>query len=202
MRLRRIQTFFFSAAVLWCALHSAAGAQTNPAVLDREELFYTYAGFSTAGGMSMFHRDGWIDDRQKTKDSSGWYAGAGLLVDIYVRNVCGEFSWQYSFDQASDTAVSFSHSVYTASAKYIYTLDPRWDLTAGGGLYFEGQPAAKEHGGAGGELTFGTVFTAQKYELKFPVDARIRYGFWGQDAKSTRFGYGLFFGVTKKLGRS
>ena len=200
MKRRRLTIIILFAALL-CG--SALAAQTNnPAVLDREELFYTYAGGCASGGMTFIDRKGWIDGKEGGTKSSGWYAGGGLLADIYVRNVCGEFSWQYSLDGTNDTGASFSHSIYSAAAKYVYAMNPIWDLTAGGGLYFEGPPAAKEHGGAGLELTMGTVLTNQKYELKFPIDIRARYGFWGQDAKSTRAGVGLFIGVTKKLGRS
>ena len=200
MKCRRL-TIIILFAALMCG--SALAAQTNnPAVLDRDELFFTYAGGFASGGMTLIDRKGWIDGKEGEKKSSGWCAGGGLLADIYVRSVCGEFTWQYSYDATGDSAASFSHSIYAATAKYVYAVNPIWDLTAGGGLYFEGPPAAKEHGGAGLELTMGTVLTYQKYELKFPIDIRARYGFWGQDAKSTRAGFGLFFGVTKKLGRS
>lgn len=197
----RITSVFF-AAVFICAKSVSFAADPAPAAVERDELFYTYAGLSLAPGMSMIHRKGWSDGRESTKDSTGWYLAPGLLLDIYVRNVCGEFSWQYAFDQSADKATSFSHSVYTATGKYIYNLDQRWDMTAGGGFYFEGPPAAKEHGGAGGEISLGTVYTYPKYELKFVFDLKARYGFYGQDAKSTRFGTGIFFGVTKKIGRS
>ena len=198
---RRISAFLLAAAFL---IGAPLAAQTKADEPERDELYYTYAGIIGAGGYSYFSRTGWIDGREQTKKSSGAYGAPGLVIDIFVRDICGEITWQYWINSVpSDEAVSFSHSVYTATAKYCYEFTPGWSLAGGAGLYFEGAPSEKSHGGAGGEITAGGFYSLRgRLDMKFFIDGRFRIGFYGQDAKSTRMGYGGVFGITAKLGRS
>jgi hypothetical protein len=189
-------------AALLCVPAFLFSADTTQTPIERDELYYTYGGCSLASGLSQFHREGWINSTQSSKDSIGWYASPGMLLDIYVRNICGEFTWQYFFNSTADKKISFSHSVYTATGKYVYPISQSWDLTGGAGIYFEGPPAEKEYSGAGGELTAGAIYSYTKFDIKCVFDLRVRYGYYGQNESSRRTDCGVLIGVTRKIGRS
>jgi hypothetical protein len=200
---RGIIIFF---AMLIPVLSAPLFAQTAPkqaTVKSADDLFYTYAGICMSGGYSQVSREGWIDGAEGTKNSTGYYAATGLMLDIYVREISGEFKWLFTYNNLSDKDAVVQHSFYSATAKYNFTMTPLFDLTTGLGVYFEGAPSTKSYSGAGGEITAGCVMNySGSWDMKFLFDLSARYGFFGQDAKSKKFNTGASIGVTKKVGRS
>ena len=194
------------AAMLMGVLSAPLFAQMSPGqtpVKAADELFYTYAGICMSGGYSQVSREGWMGGSEGTKNSTGYYAASGLMLDIYVREISGEFKWLFTYNSLSDKGAVVQHSFYSATAKYNFTMTPLFDLTTGLGVYFEGAPSTKSYSGAGGEITAGCVMNySGSWDMKFLFDLSARYGFFGQDAKSKKFNTGASFGVTKKVGRS
>jgi hypothetical protein len=189
---------------LFIAILAAAAplyAQRTPEI--REELFYTYAGLCAESGYSMVWRNAWLGDHEGSVNSTGYYAAPGLLFDIYVRDFAGEFKALFMMNMVSDKDANIFHGFYNTNGKYLFHITPAFDLTAGLGVYLEGAPSSKAYNGAGGEITAGCVIDITgQWEWKIVADVICRYGFFGQDAKSTKFNTGVSVGVTRKVGRS
>ncbi len=188
------------ALILTLTLTGIASAQGNGTA--REELFFTYAGLTAEGGYSKVTRKGWMGDHEGTKKSTGYYYAPGVMFDVYVKDFAGEFRGLFMMNSSSDSGAKINHALYDATAKYLFHTTPLLDFTAGLGVYFEGAPSSKSYSGAGGQATAGIIFGyTSRWDWKLVCDARFRYGFFGQNAKSSKLNTGFSLGVTRKVGR-
>jgi hypothetical protein len=166
------------------------------------DLFFTYAGAFGAGGYSKVWYTGWVNDSETSTNASGSYYAGGVMLDVFVREIIGEFRIAYMANNSSYDNAKVMCASYSAAAKYTFPVSSIVDFTAGGGLYFEGAPASRSYSGAGGEALFGVIFTLKSWDIKCICDASVRYGFFGQDGKSKKLNVGGSLGVTRKVGRS
>jgi hypothetical protein len=183
-------------------LPSALSAQTSPQFKPENDLFFTYAGAFVSGGYSKVSYTGFTGDTETTKKSTGSFFAGGAMLDVFVRDIIGDFRIAYMFDKTSDSRAKINHTFYSAGGKYLFHATSVIGLTAGGGLYFEGAPASRSYNGAGGEVSCGALFDLADWNMKIHTDLSARYGFFGQAAKSNKMQMGGSLGVTRKVGRS
>ena len=200
--MQRMRCTAFLLLLMMIPFAREASADGNGNGMQREELFFTYAGLVAEGGYSKVSRSGWMGDHQGTEKSTGYYYAPGLLFDVYVRDFAGEFRGLFMMNSSSDSKAKINHGLYDATAKYLFHATPHLDLTAGLGVYFEGAPSTKSYNGAGGQATLGLILGyTGRWDWKFVCDARFRYGYFGQDGKSSKMNAGFSVGVTRKVGR-
>lgn len=169
--------------------------------LNGEDLFFTYIGVSAGGGFDYIELNDWFKDEAKrdTKNISGSYLCGGIILNIYVKNLAGEFTLQYINNVNNEIPVN--HMMYNAAGKYLFTLTKSFFLTAGIGMYLESPPSNRDYnGGGGGSALCGIVFSPGR-DWKLIFDAIGRYGYFGIGEKSTRYSYGAKIGVLYKIGR-
>ena len=170
--------------------------------LHAEELYFTYVGTIIEGGLNKIEYSDWFVDRRETKNYSGSFYSGGLLIDIFIKRIIGEFSIQYIYNKNSGTPdISIQHMIYNALGKYSYTLREDIFLTSGVGLYLETPPADRGYDSGGGFLiTMGTIYCLNR-EWNFIFDLMVRYGLFGMGEESTKFSSGIKFGLVYKVGR-
>lgn len=192
----------YVAALSAVFLSSAVYAQTSQQFKPENDLFFTYAGAFGSGGYSNVSRTGFDGETETTKKSTGSFFAGGIMLDVFVRDIIGDFRVAYMFDSSSDKQAQINHTFYSAGGKYLFRATSVIGLTAGGGLYFEGAPASRSYNGAGGEFSCGALFDLADWNMKVHTDFSARYGFFGQDAKSKKMQLGGSIGITRKVGRS
>ena len=167
-----------------------------------QESFFTYAGGVIGGGLNHIEYKDWFEDERKTKQVSGGFFNCGLLLNIYIRQMIGEFSMLYIYNgNKSSPDISVSHLIYNAVGKYAYQLDKKILLTSGLGLYLETQPSNIGYdGGAGFVLTLGTIYR-YNWDWNIVFDLTGRYGSFGIGEDSTKFSWGINLGLVKKIGK-
>ena len=198
----RLRYGLICAAVLGLFLPVTASAQSQQQFKPENDLFFTYAGIFGSGGYSKVNYSGFSDGTETTKKSTGSFFAGGAMLDVFVRDVIGDFRIAYMADKSSDKRANINHTFYSAGGKYLFHATSVIGLTAGGGLYFEGAPANRSYNGAGGEVSLGALFDLADWNTRLHVDFSARYGFFGQEAKSRKTQIGGSLGVTRKVGRS
>ncbi len=74
----------------------------------QQELFFTYIGATIGGGAASIDYSEWVVDHRETASATGTWFSGGLLLDVIVRDLIGEYSLQVVNTGASeDTVASF-----------------------------------------------------------------------------------------------
>ncbi|HNU92714.1 MAG TPA: hypothetical protein PKO25_12655 [Spirochaetota bacterium] len=183
-----------------CVLAVLTLAIARPA-LAQQELFFTYIGATLGGGTASIDYNEWVVDERKSQNASGVYFSGGLLLDVVVRDIIGEFTMQAINTGASEDTVASLRLLYSVTGKYAFRLSDSFFLCPGIGLYLESGPSDKSYqGGAGlsASAGLGWVFS-RDWILLF--DLVGRYGSYGLGEESTIMSYGASLGVVYKIGR-
>ncbi len=167
----------------------------------QQELFFTYIGATLGGGAASIDYNEWVVDHRESKSATGTWFSGGLLLDVVVRNIMGEFSLQAVNTGASEDAVSSFRLHYSITGKYAFWLNESFFLSPGLGLYLETGPSDKDYdGGAGLAATAGLGWMFfRDWILLFDIIGR--YGSYGLGEEATILSYGVNLGVVYRIGR-
>ncbi len=192
---RRILTSGISAAVITAVLTLAVP------VSAQQELFFTYIGAVLGGGTASIDYNEWVVDHRESKSATGTWFSGGMLLDVVVRDIIGEFSMQAVNTGASEDTVASFRLMYSVSGKYAFRLNESFFLCPGLGLYLETGPSNKDYdGGAGLAATAGLGWMFYRdWILLFDIIGR--YGSYGLGEEATMLSYGINLGVVYKIGR-
>ena len=173
----------------------------TPFNLNAEQPFFTYTGLTFGGGIDSITYSDWSPEtnRRETNDLSGTYYCSGILLNIFVRDLIGEFSIQYINN--SNDEIPVSHVIYDVLGKYSYPLTESISVAGGAGLYLETPPASRGYNSGGGlSAAFGPIYSIGK-DWKIMLDIAGRHGHFGIGEDSTRISYGARLSVVYKTGR-
>ena len=164
-------------------------------------LYFTYIGPIVGGGINQITYSDWIDNKRDTQEVSGNYYSSGLILDIFVNNIVGEFTLQYIYNSSGgEPDISVQHLLYTASGKYSFNFGAI-ALAHGLGLYMETPPSDKKYdGGSGFSASLGIFYTINM-DIKLLFDITGRYGSFGMGEDSSKISYGAKFGLVYSIGR-
>ncbi len=167
----------------------------------QQELFFTYIGATLGGGAASIDYNEWVVDHRESKSATGTWFSGGLLLDVVVRDIMGEFSLQVVNTGASEDAVASFRLLYSITGKYAFRLNESFFLSPGLGLYLETGPSDKDYdGGAGLAATAGLGWMFfRDWILLFDIIGR--YGSYGLGEDATIISYGVNLGVVYKIGR-
>lgn len=171
--------------------------------LRADEHFFSYLGTTFAAGVDKIKYKDWIEEieRRDTKNISGSFYSGGIVLDIFIKKIIGEFKIEYVNNSNSEEAISVRHMIYTAIMKYSYQLIRPLYLTTGLGLYLETPPSNRSYNSGGGvNMCFGTMYDINK-KMKVILDLSWRYGYFGIGERSTRYSYGVSLGLVYRVGR-
>lgn len=165
---------------------------------DDASLNYTYIGpVASASYMKVEYRD-WINNSTQTKKMSGNSYAGGIAIDIFSKNLCGDFHLKYNSSQLDYTITNLEYSM---SGKYLYNLNENVSIGAGLGCYFESPPSNQDHDGSAGiQLPFTAVFNTTP-DSKLFFDLFVRYGSFGIGENSQVISAGINVGFLYKVGR-
>lgn len=182
------------------AIVAAVMALSMP-VSAQQELFFTYIGATLGGGAASIDYSEWVVDHRESRSATGAYFSGGMLLDVVVRDIIGEFSLQAVNTGASEDAVASFRLLYSATGKYAFRLGESFFLSPGMGLYMETGPSDKDYDGGAGlaaSAGLGWMFF-RDWILLFDIIGR--YGSYGLGEDSTIISYGVNLGVVYKIGR-
>lgn len=165
---------------------------------DDMSLNYTYIGpvFSTSY-THVEYRD-WIDNSTKTEKMSGYSLSGGIAIDIFSKNLCGDFHLKYNYSQLDYTITNLEFSM---SGKYLYMISENFSIGAGLGCYFESPPSNRDHDGSAGiQLPLTAIFNTTP-DTKLFIDLLARYGSFGIGENSKVLSAGMNIGFVYKVGR-
>lgn len=183
------------------ALLAGALLAVAPPVFAQQELFFTYIGATAGGGTASIDYREWVVNERKSKSESGAYFSGGLLLDVIVRDIIGEFTLQLINTGASEDTVASFRLLYSVTGKYAFRLNENFFVCPGLGLYLESGPSDKDYeGGAGLAATAGLGWLFARDWILF-FDLVGRYGSYGLGEESTIISYGASLGVVYKIGR-
>ena len=185
---------------LFAVLKFDAAAQV---VKEEGELYFTYVGPSIGGGRNQIAYRGWSSESnaRESKLISGNYINGGFILDIFVKNMIGEFGLDYVNNFSSGKPdVSVQHLMLTSAGKFAYSLNNFSALTCGVGVYLETPPASRSYRGGGLNGVIGAVFDISR-DWKIIFDFVCRYGFFGIGDDSSKLSLGGKIGVVYKVGR-
>jgi len=183
------------------ALLAAVLLATAPPAFAQQELFFTYIGATVGGGTASIDYSEWVVNARETKSASGAYFSGGLLLDVIVRDIIGEFTLQLINTGASEDTVASLRLLYSVTGKYAFRLNESFFVCPGVGLYLESGPSDRDYeGGAGLSATAGIGWTFARDWILF-FDLVGRYGSYGLGEESTIISYGASLGVVYKIGR-
>ena len=189
-----------SAAGVRAAIIFACVALAVPASAQ-QELFFTYIGATIGGGAAAIDYSEWVVDHRETASATGTWFSGGLLLDVIVRDLIGEYSLQVVNTGASEDTVASFRLLHSVTGKYAFRLGENFFLSPGLGLYLETGPSDKDYdGGAGIAATAGFGWMFYRDWILF-FDIIGRYGSYGLGEDSTIVSYGVNLGAVYKIGR-
>ena len=146
--------------------------------LNADETFFTYIGGMAGGGLNKIKYTDWFVDRINTDtiNVSGSFYSGGVIIDIFVKRLIGEFSIQYINNPINEASyISVKHLIFNTTGKYSFQLAEPFCLTSGLGLYFETPPSNRSYGnGAGFNAALGMIYNIRR-EWKIIFDIIGRY---------------------------
>ena len=165
---------------------------------DTTGMNYTYLGPVVSASYTQVEYRDWIDDStQKEKMSGTSYAG-GIAVEIFAKNLCGDFQLKYNYSQL-DYTITFLE--FSMSGKYLYFINDYISIGAGLGFYFETPPSNQDHNGATGlQLPLTAIFNTTP-DSKLFFDFIPKYGTFGIGQNSKVLSAGINIGFVYKVGR-
>jgi len=186
--------FIFS----FCIINYLRGEEAE----EVEKLHFTYIGTIIGGGINKINYKNWFNDRRRTENISGTYYSGGAVLNVFVYQFIGEFSFQYIMNSSNSSPdISNQHLILNAIGKYSYFLKNNFFLTSGLGLYLDSPPANNDYDcGSGPLIVIGMIYELSR-EMRIFSDLIGRYGSFGLGQGSSKISYGINIGVVYKVGR-
>ena len=167
-------------------------------VRDDASLNYTYIGPVLSTFYDKVEYRDWIDNSTRTEKMSGYSLSGGIAIDIFAKDLCGDFHLKYNYSQLDYTITNLEFSM---SGKYLYSLNEYISIGAGLGCYFESPPSNREHNGSAGVQLPLTAIINTTPDTKLFIDLLARYGSFGIGENSKVLSAGMNIGFVYKVGK-
>jgi len=172
------------------------GQSLSSEINSDDKVYYTYAGAIIGTNFSKAKYNIWETNERKSYSESGASIPVGFLLNIFIEQFSGEFT----FEQIYNFSSKIYYTKFSSSLKYIWDIDNNYYLGTGFGLYLETPPSSKKYnGGSGILLPFEFGYKLTKKSI-ITINIITSYGSYGIGNDNYNIISGVRFGYLYRVG--